>query len=99
MWRHFRSVARATAMHHGETAVAVRNSQGTGNKIGAPASLPWWNSQCRAFDPNPGMSGPSGCPHGGNALNEGFLGTAAPPYADVVVVSVRPQRLCFQEFL
>ena len=25
-------------------------------------------------------------PHGGNALNEGFLGTAAPRYADVVVL-------------
>ena len=28
----------------------------------------------------------SGGPHGGNALNEGFLGTAAPRYADVVLL-------------
>ena len=27
-----------------------------------------------------------GRPHGGNAMNEGFLGTAAPRYADVVVL-------------
>jgi hypothetical protein len=26
------SVARATPMHHGETATAVKNSQGSGNK-------------------------------------------------------------------
>lgn len=28
----------------------------------------------------------SGGPHGGDALNEGFLGTAAPRYADVVLL-------------
>jgi hypothetical protein len=28
----FSSIARATAMHHGETAMAVRNSQCNGNK-------------------------------------------------------------------
>jgi hypothetical protein len=28
----------------------------------------------------------SGCPHEGNAMNEGFLGTAAPRYADLVVL-------------
>jgi len=28
----FSSIARATAMHHGETALAAKNSQGTGNK-------------------------------------------------------------------
>jgi hypothetical protein len=30
----------------------------------------------------------SGGPHGGNALNEGFLGTAAPRYTDVNLVVI-----------
>jgi hypothetical protein len=30
MWRRLRSVARATAMSHGEAAMAAKNSQNTG---------------------------------------------------------------------
>jgi hypothetical protein len=32
MWLCFRSFGRAMEMRHGETAVAAKNSQGTGNK-------------------------------------------------------------------
>jgi hypothetical protein len=53
--------------------------------------------ECRGHEPRPCwvchrefLSGDElakgGGPHGGNALNEGFLGTAAPRYADLVLL-------------
>jgi hypothetical protein len=41
------------------------------------------------------MSGPSGGPHGGKALSEGFLGTAAPRYAEAARKRIGVRFNCF----
>ncbi len=74
-------------MHHGET-MAAKNSQGTGNK--AARRQDFFCGTRNAARSTEFLSGDerakSGCPHRGNALNEGFLGTAAPRYAGLVVL-------------
>jgi hypothetical protein len=76
------------AMHRGETAMAAKNSQGTGNKV-ARRQFFFGGTRNAARSTrilSRGCAGQERLPARSNAMNEGFLGTAAPRYADLVVL-------------
>jgi hypothetical protein len=78
-WLCFRSFARATPL-------AARNSRSIGNKLlRRQVFLGGTRAAARSAELLSGNE-QANCPHGGNVLNEGFLGTAAPRYADVVLL-------------